>query len=142
VRFVLDCSITMSWCFADEADGYADAVLDLLPDAEAVVPSIWPLEVANVLLVAERRQRINEAQLARLVELLRSLPVIVEGGTLDRVMGAVLALAREHKLSSYDAAYLELAMREGIPLASRDDRLIEAAHRCGVPLVQKESLDG
>ena len=134
MRFVLDCSITMSWCFADEADGYADA--------EAVVPSIWPLEVANVLIVAERRQRINGAQLARLVELPRSLPVIVDGVTLDRVMGAVLMLAREHKLSSYDAAYLELAMREGIPLASRDERLIEAAHRCGVPLVQKESLDG
>jgi predicted nucleic acid-binding protein len=139
VRFVLDCSITMAWCFADEADGYADAVLDLLPGAEALVPAIWPLEVANVLLVAERRKRINEAQLARLVELLRSLPVIVDRGTLDRVMGAVLPLAREHKLSAYDAAYLELAMREGIPLATRDDRLAEAAHRCGVPLVREES---
>ncbi len=139
MRFVLDCSITMAWCFADEADEYADAVLDLLLGAEALVPAVWPLEVANVLLVAERRERINEAQLARLVELLRSLPVVVDSGTLDRVMGAVLPLAREHKLSAYDASYLELAMREGIPLASRDDRLIEAAYRCGVPLVHKES---
>jgi predicted nucleic acid-binding protein len=127
----------MSWCFADEADGYSDAVLDLLPEAEVLVPSIWPLEIANVLLVAERRKRINEAQLARLVELLRSLPVIVDGAALDRTMGAVLPLAREHKLSTYDAAYLELAMREGIPLATRDDRLVQAAHRCGVPLVRK-----
>jgi len=131
----------MSWCFADEVDGYADAVLDLLPDGEALVRSIWSLEVANVLFVAERRQRINGAQLARLVELLRSLPVIVDGGTLDRIMGAVVPLAREHKLSAYDAACPEFAMHEGIPLATRDARLIQAAHRCGVPLVQKESLD-
>jgi predicted nucleic acid-binding protein len=111
----------------------------MAPGAEALVPAIWPLEVATCLLVAKRRKRINEAQLARLVELLRSLPVIVDRGTLDRVMGAVLPLAREYKLSAYDAAYLELAMREGIPLASRDDRLVEAAHRCGAPLVLKES---
>jgi predicted nucleic acid-binding protein len=129
----------MSWCFADEVDGYSDAVLDLLPEAEVLVPSIWPLEVANVLLVAERRERINEAQLARLVELLRSLPVIVDGAALDRIMGAVLPLAREHKLSIYDAAHLELAMREGIPLATRDNSLVQASRRCGVPLVREES---
>ena len=135
MRFVLDCSVTMSWCFSDEVDDYGDAVLDLIAESEAVVPVIWPLEVSNVLLVAERRGRISEAQLVRLVELLGALPVSVDLTTSERAMGAILALARGHGLSAYDAAYLELAMREGVPIASRDEQLTTAAARCGVPLL-------
>ncbi|UCG13478.1 MAG: type II toxin-antitoxin system VapC family toxin [Deltaproteobacteria bacterium] len=140
MRFVLDCSVAMSWCFSDEADDYSDTVLDFLVDSEALVPSIWPLEVANVLVMAERRKRINEAQTMRLVELLESLPLVVDASTPDRAMGPILSLVREHQLSAYDAAYLELAMREGLPLATRDDKLTKAARSCGVVrLERKES---
>lgn len=135
--FVLDCSVTMSWCFADESDHYSDAVLDLLLGTEALVPSIWPLEVVNVLVVAERRKRINKAQAMRLVELLQSLPVVIDISTPERAMGPIHSLAREYKLSSYDAAYLELAMREGLPLATRDDQLTKVAKRCGVEILRE-----
>ncbi|MBW1982232.1 MAG: type II toxin-antitoxin system VapC family toxin [Deltaproteobacteria bacterium] len=137
MRFVLDCSVTMSWCFADESDYYSDVVLDQLSKTEALVPSIWPLEVVNVLLVAERRKRINKAQAMRLVELLQSLPVAIDVSTAERATGSIHLLAREHKLSSYDAAYLELAMREGLPLATRDDQLARVAKRCGVEILER-----
>jgi predicted nucleic acid-binding protein len=132
--FVLDCSVVMAWCFEDESVGYADAVLGALESAEALVPGLWPLEVANILLVAERRGRLSEAASARFVELLRGLPISVDGEGPVRALGSILPLAREQSLSSYDAAYLELAMREGVPLATLDRRLGEAASRSGVQL--------
>ena len=134
-RFVLDCSVTMAWCFDDEADGYADAVLDGLVDGTAVVPSLWPLEIANVLLVAERRGRLNKADSARFLELLGALPIAVDGETHGRAIGAIVLLGREHGLSSYDTAYLELAMRENVPLASLDQPLRLAAEGSGVSLL-------
>ena len=130
--FVVDCSVTMSWCFEDEADAYADAALEAMVEGNALVPSIWPLEVANVLLSAERRGRLREADTVRFLELLRGLPIEVDGETPRRAMGEILALGRERGLSAYDAAYLELAMRESLALASRDRALVEAALRCGV----------
>lgn len=134
-RFVLDCSVTMAWCFDDEADGYADAVLDGLVDGTAVVPSRWPLEIANVLLVAERRGRLNKADSARFLELLGALPIEVDGETHGRAIGAIVSLGRERGLSSYDTAYLELAMRENVPLASLDQPLRLAAEGSGVSLL-------
>jgi len=125
----------MSWCFEDEADEYADAVLDRLTAAEAMVPSIWSLEVANVLLVGQRRKRLTEADSMRFVEILGELPIIVDQETSDRALGEILTVGREQGLSSYDAAYLELAMREGIELATRDKTLRKAARRCGVKLL-------
>jgi predicted nucleic acid-binding protein len=133
-RFVLDCSMTMAWCFEDEADAAADVVLDSLVDSEAWAPSIWPLEVANVLLVAERRGRLRPADSARFLQLLGGLPVTVEEPSRPRVQGPVLELARRTGLSSYDATYLELAMRLGAPLATRDRALRAAAIADGVPL--------
>lgn len=132
--FVLDCSVAMGWCFEDEADPYSDAVLGDLADAGAVVPSIWPLEVANVLLTAERRKRISKAQSRRFLELLQGLPISVDDASVSRAWDGALSLARDHDLSAYDAAYLELAMREGLPIATRDDLLRKAARRCGVPV--------
>ena len=131
---VLDCSVTMAWCFEDECDDYADAVLDGLAEARGVVPSIWALEVANVLVVAEQRGRLKEADASRFVELLRSLPIAIEEIPPDRALGSVLSLAREYELSSYDAAYLELAMRTGAPLASRDEGLRAACSTSGASL--------
>jgi len=129
---VLDCSVAMAWCFEDECDGYAEAVLDALASREALVPSIWPFEVTNVILVAERRRRLSEAEGARFIELLNGLPIIVEEPTPDRTFGAVLACGRQFGLSSYDAAYLELAMRAGAELATRDKALRAACRKSGV----------
>jgi len=135
-RFVLDNSVVMSWCFRDADGGYADAVLERLAAAEALVPAIWPLEVANVLVAAERRGRLTEADSAHFLRLLSDLPISVHQEAPGRVTGEILALARETGLSSYDASYLDLAMREGIPLATRDEALGKAARRLKVPLVK------
>jgi predicted nucleic acid-binding protein len=130
--FVLDCSVTMAWFFQDEAEAYAEAVEDALADAEAVVPATWPLEVANTLVTGERRRRSTEAQAATWLRYLRALPVTVDDETAGRAWGDTLSLARAHQLSAYDAAYLELALRRGLPLATLDDRLKAAAAAAGV----------
>ena len=133
--FVVDNSVVMSWCFKDEEDRYADAVLDRLSEAAAFVPSIWPLEVVNVLLAAERERRLNEADSVRFVTLLSQLPIMVEYERPERIMQDLLALARTNTLSSYDASYLNLAMRKGVPLATLDTRLREAAKKTQVPIL-------
>ncbi len=137
-RFVLDCSVAMAWCFEEESDGYTDAVLDGLVEGTAVVPSHWPLEVANVLLIAERRGRLKEADSTRFLELLGALPIEVDSETPARAHAAIVLLGREHGLSSYDAAYLELAMRESVPLVSLDQPLGLAAEGSGVSLLRPE----
>jgi predicted nucleic acid-binding protein len=124
----------MAWCFEDEADIYADSILDQLSDSEAIVPSIWPLEVANVLLVAERRKRLTEAESLQFVGLLRKLPITIDGESSERALSDILFVGRHQGLSSYDAAYLELAMRQGAALATKDERLRKAAENCGVRL--------
>jgi predicted nucleic acid-binding protein len=124
--------VAVAWCFGDETNPYSEAVLQDLADTGAVAPSIWPMEMANVLLVAERRKRISKAQSRRFVELLRTLPIAVDDVSVARAWDGVLSLAREQHLSAYDAAYLELAMREGLPIATRDKALRKAAMRCGV----------
>lgn len=134
-QVVIDCSVVMAWCFEDEADKYADSILDMLASAEAVVPSIWALEVVNVLLIGERRNRLKEADTARFVELLRELPISVDDETSDHAMREILSIGREQGLSSYDAAYLELAMRHGLALATRDTALRKAAKKSGVKLI-------
>jgi predicted nucleic acid-binding protein len=138
-RFVVDSSVVMAWCFEDEVDKYADSVLDLLVDSEAIVPSIWPLEVANVLLVAERRQRLTEAGSLQFVKMLRELPITIDHESSERAFSEILFVGRQQGLSSYDAAYLELAMREGTALATRDEKLRKASKKCGVKLVEPES---
>jgi len=136
-RFVLDCSVTMAWCFEDETAGYADMVLEKFGTSEAVVPSIWPLEVANVLLVGERRGRLTTADTVRFLTLLRAMPILVDEESAYRLFDEVLALAREQNLSSYDAAYLEVAMRQGCPLTTLDDSLCKAAANVGVAVLTK-----
>ncbi len=130
-RFILDCSVTMSWCFEDEATPYSESILEALAEGEAVVPCIWNLEVANVLIVGERKKRLTPAQSLRFVELLQSLPITLDSET--RPLGELLELARAQGLSSYDASYLDLAARSGLPLASLDGNLLKAADRYGVP---------
>jgi predicted nucleic acid-binding protein len=130
---VLDASVTLAWAFEDEADDYADSVLDALVDNSALVPSIWGLEVANVLIVGERRKRLAPADSARFLTLLLELPLEVEETPVGG-LEALVSLAREQKLSSYDAEYLAVAMRRGVPIATRDERLRQVATACGVGL--------
>lgn len=137
-EFVLDTSVAMAWCFEDEANPYADAVLDSLIDNAALAPSIWPLEVGNVLLVAERRKRMSQSESMRFLELLSSLPIKIESFSEQRMFEAVLNLARKQRLSSYDASYLDLAKQTGLKLATLDQSLRKAADRCGVAIYREE----
>ncbi len=132
--FVLDNSIVMTWCFKDEVSPYADHILETLENSTGYVPSIWPLEVSSVLLVAERRKRISEAGSIRFIALLCELPIIVEQEPAERMLKEIFALARKHQLSSYDASYLDLAMRKGLPIATLDNRLQAAANQSHVPI--------
>ena len=133
-RLVLDGSLALAWYFADEVDPYADVVAQELVTREAVVPSLWRLEIANALVVGERRKRSTQAQAAAFVARLEMLPIVVDDQTDARAWSETIRLARAHTLSAYDAAYLELAMRRGLPLASLDDQLKAAAAAVGVPL--------
>lgn len=134
-HFVVDNSVVMSWCFKDETNKYADTVLDRLTESAAVVPSIWPLEVVNVLLVAERQKRLSESDSIRFITLLSQLPIVVEYERPEKMIRELLALARAYNLSSYDASYLDLAMRKGFPIATLDNKLIEAARRIDVQIL-------
>ena len=131
--FVLDASVALAWCFEDEATAETDAVLEQLAEDSAVAPSLWELEVINVLLLTERRGRITESQTARFVALLTQLPILIDSADAD--MASVLAAGRHHGLTAYGAAYLVLAEREGIPLATIDGKLRVAAQAAGVPVL-------
>jgi len=133
--FVLDNSIAMAWCFEDESNALADVVLESLKQSKVLVPAIWPLEVGNVLLVAERRGRLSKADSTRFLTMLSALPIYSETETRQRAMSDILFLAREQQLSTYDASYLDLAMRQGIPIVTLDKNLMNAAKQCQVALI-------
>jgi predicted nucleic acid-binding protein len=136
-QFVLDASVTVAWCFDDESTPFTEEILDLLSaGAEGIVPGIWSLEVANALLVAERRKRISLAQVTALLGRIVQLPVSVETIEPDRAFSQILSVARQYQLTEYDAAYLELALRKGLPFATLDDRLRQAARMAGIRLVR------
>jgi predicted nucleic acid-binding protein len=136
--YVLDCSIVMTWCFADEATAATDKLLDTFPADRAIVPRNWKLEVLNSLVSGERRNRITAEEADDFIDLVNSFPL-----RLDRARGAkldrdILNLCRQHRLTAYDAAYLELAIRRHLPLATLDIELRVAAEKEGVPLLGKE----
>jgi predicted nucleic acid-binding protein len=135
IEFVLDCSVAISWCLVDEDNDYANAVLDIMPNAEAFVLEIWSLEIVNNLLVAERRNRMTVEQTQASINWLQSLLITIDSLTSVQAFGRTLTLAREQNLASYDAAYLELAWRLDLPLATNDKQLIDAALRCQVELL-------
>ena len=134
-RFVLDNSMTMSWCFDDEADERTEAVLTALEEGEAIVPPIWALEVVNALLVAERKHRVSSAKAAAFLRVLGSLSIRGDAAAPHSPSEELLTLARETGLTSYDASYLELALRSKLPLASLDAPLRKAARARGVALM-------
>lgn len=129
---VIDSTIALAWLFEDERTPASEAVLDQLTDDEAVVPSVWPLEVTNALLDAESHGRLSEGQASRMLSLVAQLPITVDRSSDDSV--AVHAAARRHNLSAYQASYLVLAERLGVPVATADATLSDAAHVAGVPV--------
>lgn len=133
--FVLDCSIAMAWCFADEASAEADLLLDRLRDHGAVVPDLWFWEVGNVLNGAIRRGRLSAADVAARLALLAALPIETDAGSAPRAWRETLSLAQAHDLTVYDAAYLELAARLGVDLATSDKALKVAALSLGLTVV-------
>ena len=130
--FVLDASIALCWAFADEEHPVAAAALDRLVTGEAQVPSIWWFEVRNSLVANERRGRLDEADTAAFLRNLARLAIHVDREPTEI---SLLSLARQYRLSVYDAAYLELAQREGLMLATLDAALRQAAATVGVPLL-------
>lgn len=132
MAFVLDASTTACWAFQDEGHPDAAVALEHIRSEEAVVPCLWWFEVRNILVVNERRKRLTESDTAFFLVHLARLRVRIDRAPDE---GAVLRLARNHRLSAYDAAYLELAQRERLPLSTLDTELKRAATREGVSLV-------
>ncbi|MGH8397048.1 MAG: type II toxin-antitoxin system VapC family toxin [Gammaproteobacteria bacterium] len=126
MAFVLDCSVTMTWVFPEESSSSLDALGDTLATEAAIVPEIWPFEVANTLLVALRRGRLEENEFSSLIAQLRVLPVEIDHDSGAQVFMRSLELARRYALTSYDASYLELASRRHLPLATLDKQLADA----------------
>ena len=135
MAIVVDASVTLAWCFLDEATEATWSVLDEVRDGGGITPAIWPLEVSNAMLRGQGRGRLSAAAAAQFVELIEMLPIQVEPLTIHRALGPIRSLAQTHSLSAYDASYLELAMREGMSLATGDERLRQAAAAVGVSLL-------
>jgi len=134
----VDASVALAWGFPDEGNEYADAVLLTLEHETMLVPPLFALEVANGLVVGERRKRLRHAEIRRFVALLEGLSMVQDVQPRSVMMSAALALAREHGLSAYDAAYLELAIRAGAPLATLDNVLRAAARKAGVEVYSQQ----
>jgi predicted nucleic acid-binding protein len=139
MTFVLDASVALSWLLNDAGAGqaYATAALRSLedPGAQALVPSIWGLELASVIAKAESAGRLPEARTTRYLATLSLLPIVTDRWTADHALRETLQIARRYGLSSYDAAYLELAQRLSLPLATLDDALRRAARKAGVQIL-------
>ena len=134
-RFIVDASVALCWYFEDQKTAYTEAVFDCLARGDAaLVPAVWPLEVVDSLVVAVRQKTVSAAQLETFVGDLKDLPVEVDTQGIERVYSSIVRLSQQHQLSSYDAAYLDLALVEGLPLATLDKNLRAAAKRAGVRL--------
>ncbi|MBI2911927.1 MAG: type II toxin-antitoxin system VapC family toxin [Chloroflexi bacterium] len=125
----------MTWCFLEEASTYGKAVLARLGGEDAITSAIWPLEVANALVVAERRWRVRQDQTTDFLRQISALPITVDEEGVARAWGPVLGMARAYGLTAYAASYLELSYRLSLPLATLDGDLRRAAGRLGVALV-------
>lgn len=132
---VLDASIALAWCFKDEITEESNAILLELNTTPAYVPEIWSLEVSNILLSAEKRKRIHYADITRFIGLLNALNIHFDRETHSRAFHDILVLAHSEGLTTYDSAYLELAMRRGFPLASKDKQLCNIAKKLGVKVI-------
>lgn len=132
VPMVLDCSAVLAWFFEDERDADALRLIDALGSVRAHVPSLWPYEIANVMLVAERRGRLKAASITEGLDAIEALDIVIEPGKM--IERELIELARQNNLSVYDASYLALALHLKLPLATRDKALKRAAQAVGVKL--------
>ena len=137
MNFVLDASVAMCWLFLDARPAeraYALKVLAAMQRAEtsALVPVTWGLEVSNVLARAEAKGLVREVQSEAFLEMLEAMDIGADRATFSKALSDTLQIARRYRLSAYDASYLELAMREGLPLATLDEDLQKAARKAGV----------
>lgn len=135
--FVLDNSVSMRWLLETPKASdqkYAKKVLMSLSDVDSIVPNLWHLEVSNVLLGAEKRSDINTGESEGFLIQLENLPIYVDPLTANQAFSRIISIARNYKLSTYDASYLELAMREGVPLATLDSALKKAAKKAKVEI--------
>ena len=136
-RFVLDASVVLTWCFPDENAGMAHRVASMFKQGgTAVAPSFWPHEILNALLVGEKRKRISKELVRSFLDDLATLPIALEQVPTGVVFERIQRLSREHGLTAYDAAYLDLALDNGLPLATLDEDLMRAAKKARVRLVQ------
>jgi predicted nucleic acid-binding protein len=133
--WVVDCSVAMTWLFADEATPQTAELLDRFITEKAVVPAWWFLEITNVMALAERKNRITPAQSAEFISDLSALEIEIDTDTPDRAFSHLLPLCRAHGLTSYDAVYLDLAVRQRLPLATLDEPLRTAARQLDVTLL-------
>ena len=134
-RLVLDNSVTAAWCFSDETNAYTEGVFrSVAKDGGAIAPALWPVELANALVVAERRKRITMDQREAFLRNLTGLDIAVQPLVVEEVLQQGISLATAHRLSVYDATYLAIALRQQLPLATQDDELIRAAAAIGVAL--------
>lgn len=134
MAFVVDNSVVVGWYFESQATDYTDRVLDRLTGENAHVPSLWVLEFSNVLRKAKQAGKLDAERTEEIIELLSGLPIVVDytpGNIADN-----LKLATKYGLSSYDAAYLELAIRLRLPMATKDGALVSAATRAGIEVVE------
>lgn len=135
MSFVLDASVALAWCFSDEETPQSISLLEKLEAEKAFVPSIWPLEISNILVSAERRKRISFAKITQFLELIQNLPIKIDNETCSRAFHETFSLAYTKQLTTYDASYLELAMRLGMPLATKDIQLLKVAKNLGVKVI-------
>jgi len=131
---VIDASVALAWCFPDETSEYADSVLLALENQVAVIPAIWPVEVTNALVVGERRHRLRLPDITRFVELLKALNIVQDAQQITETLSHVFPLAQRYKLSAYDAAYLDVAVRRQLPLATLDAGLRNASRSAGIEI--------
>jgi predicted nucleic acid-binding protein len=131
---VVDASIALAWCFPDETSDYADGVLVALEGKTILVPAVWSLEIANAVLVGERRKRLNQPDVRQFTTLLESLSLVQDSQPVANLVNQVLPIARSYGLTAYDAAYLELSIRYSAALATLDGKLQEAAGLAGIPI--------
>jgi predicted nucleic acid-binding protein len=135
-QFVLDASVVLTWCFPDENSPVAQQVADLFKQGDtAVAPSFWPHEVLNALLAGEKRKRISREMIRSFLDDLAVLPVTLEQIPTEVVFDRIQSLSRKHVLTAYDAAYLDLALKNGLALATLDEALIRACKNAGVASV-------
>ena len=135
MNFVLDNSVTMRWFFGDgkpQELAYAGKVLDVMKSASAIVPVTWALEVANVIARAEAKGLVTGARSETFLAMLEGVDIEADAATFSHALSYTLQLARRYKLSAYDASYLELSLRLGLPLATLDEDLQKAAKKAGV----------